>query len=190
VSINEHGEWASYYGGRPRGIPSPVEQNRRHIAVLEDVIKLGHVKLPRRLVAIKPTFKNIVLVSPSGVITRPRRKLPELDAGVKVDQSRTYLLKRDFPDHQILKFVSADTRADFAQQLVALHQPETRDWQAGFGIPPLPSPPPKRDEPARRPWTVKYDGPCSKCGRVLAHGTEAVWVPRERRMLCLECAAA
>ena len=75
--------------------PLPVEQNRRHIKVLEQVIKLGYVKLPRRIFAIKPTYKNIVLVSASGLITRPRKKLPDLDSVVKVDQFRTYLLDRD-----------------------------------------------------------------------------------------------
>jgi hypothetical protein len=80
VKVNEHAEWVTFRAGRPMGIPSPVEQNRRHIAVLERVIKLGYVELPRRLVAIKPSFHNRVLVSASGSIGRPRKKLPELDA--------------------------------------------------------------------------------------------------------------
>ena len=44
VVVNEHGEWSTFRGRRPVGIPSPVEQNRRHIEVLERVIKLGHVR--------------------------------------------------------------------------------------------------------------------------------------------------
>src|SRR5687768_580544 len=78
VKVNEHGEWSTYRDRRPIGIPSPVEQNRRHIKVLEEVIALGYVRLPRRIVAIKPTYRNIVLVSPGGLITRPKKHMPEL----------------------------------------------------------------------------------------------------------------
>ena len=76
VKVNEHGEWSTFRDRRPIGIPSPVEQNRRHIKVLEQVIKLGYVELPRRIVALKPTYKNIVLVSASGLITRPKTEAP------------------------------------------------------------------------------------------------------------------
>ena len=41
VAINEHGEWVAFYGHRPQGIPSPVEQNRRQIEVLHDVFSKG-----------------------------------------------------------------------------------------------------------------------------------------------------
>ncbi len=197
VKVNEHGEWVTFNDRRPVGIPSPVEQNRRHIAVIERAIKVGPIKLPRRLVAIKPRFVNIVLVSENGTVGRPRRKLPELDAIVKADQFRTMLEKRDFPSTDVLKLVGSDTLADFGRQLVALHRPMQRDWAARFGLqaPPssaeTPTPPAATATvPARRPWFVKFDGPCHDCGIVLVTGTEAVWRQRERRMLCLDCAAA
>lgn len=41
VAINEHGEWVAFQSRRAYGIPSPVEQNRRHIAVLGDVFAKG-----------------------------------------------------------------------------------------------------------------------------------------------------
>jgi len=63
VAINEHGEWVAFYGHRPQGIPSPVEQNRRHIAVLSDVFSKSLVPLPKRLgITIKP--QNFRLVGP------------------------------------------------------------------------------------------------------------------------------
>ena len=37
---------------------------------------------------------------------------------------------------------------------------------------------------------MKYDGPCSNCGTMLAKGTPAVWDHAKRRMLCLDCAGA
>jgi hypothetical protein len=36
-------------------------------------------------------------------------------------------------------------------------------------------------------WIVKYDGPCSRCGRILRAGEEAVWDRRLRKMHCIEC---
>jgi len=190
VKVNEHGEWSTYRDRRPIGIPSPVEQNRRHIKVLEQVIKLGYVELPRRIIAIKPTFRNMVLVSKDGLITRPKKKMPELDSVVKVDQFRTHLLNRDFSSAQMLKFVSSDTLTAFALQLTRLHAPARWDWEARFGIPAIPSAVVAEPAPARKPWLVKFDGPCSTCGKVLVKGTPAVWRQTERRMLCLECGAA
>ena len=190
VKITERGEWSTYRDRRPVGIPSPVEQNRRHIAVLEEIVKRGYVELPQRIVAIKPTYKNIILVSPGGLITRPRKMLPELDSVVKVDQFRTHLLNRDISDRQILKLVGSDTLADFGRQLVALHRPAKIDWAAKFGLPPTAPAAAPIAGPARRPWFVKFDGPCSNCGTMLARGTEAIWRQRARRMLCLSCGAA
>ena len=166
VKVNEHGEWTTFRDRRPIGIPSPVEQNRRHIAVLERAIKLGYVDLPRRFVAIKPTFHNRVLVSTAGSIGRPRRKLPELDAVVKVDQFRTHLLNRNFSNLTMLKLVGADTLEAFGRQLVALHQPHGTDWARRFGISPIEpavaAPTPSRipGGKERRPSGI----PCASCG--------------------------
>lgn len=110
------------------------EQNRHHIAVLERAIKLGYVDLPRRIVAIKPTFINIVLVSKEGSIGRPRKKTPELNAIVKVDQFRTQLLNRNVSSISALKLVGSGTLKRFGHQLVALHQPAERDRAKRFGI--------------------------------------------------------
>ncbi len=79
VAINEQGEWSRYYTGRAHGMPSPVEQNRRHILSLERLFNSGAVPLPKRLgtIAIKPDLKPVVLVSNNARISRPR--------GAKVD---------------------------------------------------------------------------------------------------------
>ena len=168
VKVNEHGEWTTFRGRLPVGVPSPVEQNRRHIAVLERAIKLGYVKLPRRIVAIKPTFLSRVLVSANGTISRPpRKKLAELDAVVKVDQFRTHTLQRDLSTLSILKIVGSDTLEAFGRQLVALHQPRQVDWASRFGLtetPPVPvvSPTPA---PGTQPTAPKPSGiQCASCG--------------------------
>ena len=35
VAINEQGEFTGFFAGRPYGVPSPLEQNRKHVAVLQ-----------------------------------------------------------------------------------------------------------------------------------------------------------
>ena len=90
----------------------------------------------------------------------------------------------------MLKLVGSGALEAFSRQLVALHRPAKVDWAARFGIAAATPLPTVEATPARRPWLVKYDGPCSNCGTVLSKGTEAIWRQSERRMLCLECGAA
>jgi hypothetical protein len=77
VSINEYGEWARWWHGRRDGMPSPIEQNRRHIHLLERVFDDGLAPLPRRLglAPMRPRLRSLVLVSDNARITRPRRKV-------------------------------------------------------------------------------------------------------------------
>ena len=87
VAINDQGEFTAFFNGRAYGVPSPLEQNRRHIAVLESVFKTGQVPLPRRLgLTIKPTMISLVLVSTTARISRPNVKIDGLDAVIKNDQ--------------------------------------------------------------------------------------------------------
>ena len=75
----------------------------------------------------------------------------------------------------MLKLVGSDTLEAFGRQLVALHRPAKVDWAARFGIAAASARRRVEATPARRPWLVKYDGPCSNCGTMLPKGTEAIW---------------
>ncbi len=107
-----------------------------------------------------------MLVSESGSIGRPRKKAPELDAIVKVDQFRSHLLKRNFSNLTMLKLVSTDTLERFGRQLVALHQPSERDWARRFGIG---APVEPIVEPLIAPAPAAASGvSCAKCGTSLS----------------------
>jgi hypothetical protein len=68
VAIDEHGEFTAFFGSKPYGVPSPIEQNNRHILILKRLFDSGAVKLPTRLgFTIKPDLKSLVLVS-EGVV--------------------------------------------------------------------------------------------------------------------------
>ena len=44
IGINEHGEFAAFFGGKPYGVPSPIEQNAKHILILKKIFDSGAVK--------------------------------------------------------------------------------------------------------------------------------------------------
>ncbi len=144
VAVDEHGEWVSFFGGRPSGIASPIEQNRRHIDVLAAVFKSGQVPLPKRLglVTIQPSFHSLVLISNRARISRPKSsaaaaRVDGLDTVMKAEQFRNHINR--FLDQRNLlaatKLVGPDAVGAIARSLVALHVPATFDWAARFGLP-------------------------------------------------------
>ena len=138
VSVNEHGEWSRWWQGRSEGIPSPVEQNHRHIVLLERVLDDGLVRLPRRLglVAMKPDLRSLVLVSNGAKIGRPKRAVPGLDEVLKVEQLKTRLFDAfdATPAWKLSRVIGKEGLEAFARDLAALHRPATVDWGARFGI--------------------------------------------------------
>ncbi len=142
LSINEHGECTAYYGQRPYGIPSPLEQNKRHLNVLEKAFKTGMLKLPRRLgVPIQPKLFSVILLSKGARITRPKTKIEGIDGIIKNDQIKSHIDKSIDSDNNpftIAKIISTETLRDFSQQLASLHKPISFDWPSRLGLPPSP----------------------------------------------------
>jgi hypothetical protein len=84
-----------------------------------------------------------------------------------------------------------------------MHRPIAFDWPARFGLSTMSpqaaqavaprmddAPSPHESSRPTRPWLVKFDGPCSRCGTILRKGTEAIWDQSVRRMRCIECPRA
>jgi hypothetical protein len=202
VSVNEHGEWTRWWRGRHEGIPSPIEQNRRHILLLGRAFDDGLVPLPRRLgiVPLKPSFRSLVLVSNNARIGRPTARVDGLDDVIKADQLKTRLFD-EFDRVSLRKaagIIGRDGLEKLGRDLVAMHRPVSVDWVARFGLSPVPpgrGAPPAASRVSRSPapappsplWRVKFDGPCSSCGRLLSKGAPAVWNRATRTMYCLDC---
>ncbi len=133
VSINEQGEFSIWFGGKPRGIPSPLEQNDRHIEVLKDVFKT--IQMPTRIgFRLQPSFESLVLVSKNARIGRP--KTFKTDRVLKSDQLETWIEKSVETGSPLIiaKIVSLETLAEIGRQLLALHKPLVPDYKAKFGI--------------------------------------------------------
>lgn len=137
VRISESGEWETRTRYGWRGIPSPVEQNRRHIEVLQAFVR-DHNLSPKRLGLCMPLrFHNWVLVSPKCQI---RRGGEEWDRVVKMD-----LFEKRFSEcvqatgfldtlSSVSKLVSLETLQGIGEFLVNAHKPTAINYAARFGI--------------------------------------------------------
>ena len=209
VSINEQGEWVAFYGRRPYGIPSPVEQNRRHLAVLADVFAKGVVPLPTRLgITLKPHTYSLILVSNGARISRPKGRKTDgvdgLETVIKVERLNA-TMERAIDQHSVLaigKAVGKDTIETLARRLAALHVPATADWAARFGLPPeprraAPDPPPAvlaSGALSSSPAPASANGPattCATCGRRVSEAVVAFCRDRPARfgdaIYCMVC---
>lgn len=137
IAINEYGEFAAFSGNKPYGVPSPIEQNNRHILILQRLFDSGAVNLPKRLgFTIKPELKSLILVSKGARISRPKKQIPGLDAIIKNDMLAKKINETgdEASVFRITKAIGADTLANLAWDIASLHEPIQIDWAAKFGL--------------------------------------------------------
>jgi len=138
VSINEHGEFCGFFAGKPYGVPSPIEQNKRHILILKRFFDAGTVNLPKRMgFTIKPDLKSIVLVSKRALIKRPKAKIDSLDCIIKNDQIFKFIDKAIDQNNNpllIAKMIGQGTLETLARNIANQHKPIAFDWPAKFGL--------------------------------------------------------
>ncbi|MEN9538360.1 MAG: hypothetical protein RLZZ126_595 [Pseudomonadota bacterium] len=127
LRITELGEFSVGYGRREFGIPSPLEQSRRHERVLTKL--LAHLEIVPR-VGSQFVFHHIVLVDPKATITRPSQKALDTSMVIKADQFPDWHKK--FADQDIgvvdvfrglANLRNADTVREWGEQLLRQHRP-------------------------------------------------------------------
>lgn len=203
VGINEEGEFAAFYGSKPYGVPSPIEQNNRHMKVLESVFKTGLVSPPKRLgFTITPSLSGLVLVSKNARISRPKKKLDGIETVIKNDQLKARVDKDFDSDNNpltVARIISQETLQDFATRLAAVHRPIRFDWAAKFGLPaqapifevaPIPAPEPS-DEGSSTTAEKKSKLACVACGTIVAYNVaKFCWFNKPRfegNVYCMDC---
>lgn len=139
VAISDEGDFSYFYGKRPIPIESPIAQNERHIHLLDRYLTENSL-LPRRLgVTLRPSYKNIVLISPASRLTKPARGLYDCSSVMKSDQFMERFandLKNDSPAAFIsfAKVISEHSLCTFAEALVLAHKPATINYLQKFGL--------------------------------------------------------
>ena len=140
VAINDSGEFTLKSGSHSFGIPSPIEQNKRHIFLLEKFITSQGLPPSRFGVPIVPRYRSLILMSPKSVISRPDRKTFDTDMVIKADTLRTKI--DEFVDRMnplqdlaaLGKFSKIKTVAEFAESLRSQHSSTSIDYHKKFGI--------------------------------------------------------
>jgi hypothetical protein len=139
IRINDKGEFELLYDNKYHGIASPIEQNRRHIYVLEKFLTANNI-LPKRLgLTLKPKFRSLVLISPKAIIKRPPQKKFDTSMVIKADALDTTVQGcfENITASELLtitKFISSDTLRETAEKLASYHKPSSVDYRAKFNI--------------------------------------------------------
>ena len=185
VKINDLGEFNVWNGKSYSGIESPIEQNHRHIRVLETIVK-DKGFTPKRLgLAIPATFHSFILMSSKSRIDRTSVKKFDTKNVIKADQFKA-LIDKSFDQAsvgttfgRVAKIIGKDTLKDFVQSIADLHCPITIDYRAKFGITKKPVSRPMANETTdpdqkyKRPTKPEVnraenandtDSACDKCG--------------------------
>ncbi len=140
VKITDTGEFLVNYKNNYFSIESPIEQNKRHLIVIENVFNKYDV-MPKRLgITILPTFRSYVLVSTKSRVIRPPKEIFDTSMVIKADTLRTQIDK-DFDNMGPLsvlatasKMVSGETIKEIAERIAALHKPIKINYRKRFGL--------------------------------------------------------
>lgn len=87
LSINDHGEFTVQYDQDAFGVPSPLEQSRRHERILRKVF--ANLKITGR-VDTDLNFVHLVLMHPKAIIRRPAASAFDTSFLLKADQFPTW----------------------------------------------------------------------------------------------------
>lgn len=121
IRILENGEFQRYNTSLERyeGMPSPLQQNERHKAVIENALARGHPAGALRL-------ESLIAVSSAGIVERPATLDTSriVKADMLVDRMRALL-----PEGAERPFKTASDLKSFAAHIVGMHQPLDRDLE-------------------------------------------------------------
>jgi len=140
VAISDEGDFSYFYSNKPIPIASPIAQNERHIKLLDRFLSENKL-YPKRLgVALKPSYRNIVLISPESRLTKPNKGVFDCSAVMKSDKFANYFKDDMDSDNtlnsmvSIAKVISKDSLRSFAESLAFCHEPLTTDYNRKFSL--------------------------------------------------------
>jgi hypothetical protein len=173
LTINDLGEFSVRYAtGNHFGIPSPIEQSRRHEKVLLRLVE--QLGMLGRL-GMKPTIQHLVLVHPKATITRSKKF--DSSIVIKADAMPSWFDKWLNQDPTLSETVtgllslrSKSTFDEWMQKLVACHKPAPLPKPRAQLQSDSLSPSPKQALPELAPAAMPED-------------------PLRRKLICATCSA-
>ncbi len=136
IKVDASGDFLVWNGKGYQAIESPIQQNARHIQVLQSSVADRNIGPTRLGFAIPINYRNVVLLSPTSKVMRPEKAPFDLSAIQKADAFVSYVDK--VMDKKSLleapKLIGCDTLKDFGEKLARLHRPGSFDYAAKFGI--------------------------------------------------------
>jgi hypothetical protein len=183
LRINEFGEFSVEYSGeRVFGIPSPMEQSRRHEGPLRKLFDALGIQGRNGGAA---QIHHCVLVHPGSIIHRPSAKAMDTSNVIKADQFRAW--HERFQEQagvgsvfgSILNIRGADTIKEFAQKLVRQHRPVDLLALPDFMKPRSPGGPGSMVAPRSAPVAAKQAESDTKPSQTAA----------SRKLVCATCGA-
>lgn len=142
LRITEHGDFLVSDGKEEHAIESPIEQNKRHIHLLQKVIENNDIMPKRFGIPIIPRFRSYVLISPKSKVIWPDRSKFDTSHIIKADTMESTIMDNAERDSKkilgsiksISKLSSLDSITKIANRLVQLHKPCSIDYRKKFGI--------------------------------------------------------
>lgn len=198
VKVDEHSEWYRFWRRKPIGMASPIEQNRRHMLLLQRLFDDGRVERPRRLgiFPMKPDLRSLVLVSNQASIGRPRKPISGIEQVIKIERLEATVrgaIDTSTPQ-RLLRMMGKEGLEAFALRLAAVHQPIEFNWPARFGLPPIVDAAPAAapaESPTPSPARRGSGHRCAECGSPVSFAVvKFCWNNAKRfdnKVYCMEC---
>lgn len=193
LEIKPDGSFVAVYGRKRFSVPSPVEQNRRHITLLEEVIEANELAPTRLGIRLPIRFASAILVDPKCEIVRPRGMDVSQSNILHADRFREWFKQRMEKMSALdvvastSKIVSSETMRQFAESLARLHKPSQVNYQERFGIQP-------EDLRRKKPHDdkAKYDAPAAKkeARKQPEEAREPAGAYRRKGYYCASCKAS
>jgi hypothetical protein len=183
VSINEQGEFTIDYGEESFGIPSPIEQSRRHARIL--------LRLMERLGIGNRTGSplqchHVVMFHPRAIIRRPPQSAVDTSNIIKADQFPSWHEKFTSDDgisaletlRGLVNVRSLETIKEWGDKLIRQHRPANPLELPEFMTVNPPGPPVLE--------TTATSAPRASMERA---GPVTPTVDRQKKLICLQCNA-
>ena len=140
IKITPEGEFLAWNGKTYLAIESPIEQNKRHVDLLQRVIQQPGFSPTKLGVTISLTYLSYVMVAPKSRVDRPASGKFDSSMVIKADALVAAIDKR-FNETPVVgvfsslaKMVSQETLETLARRLVRLHRQSQMDFGSKYGV--------------------------------------------------------